>query len=398
MKRNPLSLAPSSAARWMLCSASPQYLLDNADKLPDSSNAYSEEGTKAHELAHKAILAGGDVAACATDHPKEMVEHVQEYADFVLKQDGEMRLLEQKIPLWYLPSRNGYVDACVLNGNRITIIDLKYGVKEVEAEKNRQLFIYAKSMVDNLRGIGLISDQPYLVHMVIYQPRSMHGPTHKSWALSESDQDWIDQVAYVEEVSKKIVDGDPSLEFFPSSETCRWCPASGFCEARVVDLLGVPDTTPAKVAEESFTLPDANVMSDSQLSLFVAKRKEFVKWVKDVEEYCLSRLSGGHKIEGLKLVEGRPGNRAWADKKKAENLIYSKLKKHSYQPKTIITPTQAERLLKSVETSTRFDNKLKEITVRKDGSPTLAVAEDPRPEISVTGSLPFDNNSEPENK
>ena len=52
-KRAPrLDLNPSAADRWTTCTASPGFILANADKIPpDDGTKFSQEGTTAHEVA-----------------------------------------------------------------------------------------------------------------------------------------------------------------------------------------------------------------------------------------------------------------------------------------------------------------------------------------------------------
>ena len=55
-----LSISASSSSRWMECTASPKFILDNKDKIceEDTSSVYAEEGTLAHEIAAEALILG----------------------------------------------------------------------------------------------------------------------------------------------------------------------------------------------------------------------------------------------------------------------------------------------------------------------------------------------------
>ncbi len=155
-KRTPrLDLNPSSADRWTTCTASPRFILDNWDKVPESSDTvYNREGTLAHAVAAAYLLNQPEppsleyveqtpLAVYQID-PKsrvpenqkkalevnvEMRRHGFFYSDYVesLRQPGSTLLVEQKLPLWYMPGRNAIVDAAVVNPDGLHIIDYKYG-------------------------------------------------------------------------------------------------------------------------------------------------------------------------------------------------------------------------------------------------------------------------------
>ena len=69
-----------------------------------------------------------------------------------LGQSAETTVVEERVPLFYRPQDGGTVDFAAISQERVQILDLKYGKGViVEAEENKQLAIYAKSLIDQYR-------------------------------------------------------------------------------------------------------------------------------------------------------------------------------------------------------------------------------------------------------
>jgi len=146
-----LDLNPSSADRWTTCTASPQFIYDNWDRLPVEERTWADEGTTAHEVA-AALLQdrNPDPKNCPVPVEKEMHGHAWDYAEYVagLRKPGSKLMVERKLPLFYLEGRNAIIDAAVLNPDSLHIVDLKYGEGIiVSPEDNLQATIYAKTVV-----------------------------------------------------------------------------------------------------------------------------------------------------------------------------------------------------------------------------------------------------------
>ena len=78
-------------------------------------------------------------------------------------------------------------------------------------------------------------------------------------------------------------------------------------------------------------------------------------------------LHSGKKVPGYKLVEGRPGNRAWKD----AEVVYEKYG-YKLTKDVLMTPTEAVKVIPEEE--------LKDFITRKPGAPCVATADDKRPE------------------
>lgn len=377
-KRPPrLDLNPSSADRWTTCTASPGFILANWDKVPqDTSTRFSDEGTTAHEVA-AAYLQDREPreSECPTPIDEDMRWHGWNYMEFVagLRQPGSTLLVEQKLPLWYMPERNAIVDAAVINPQSLHIVDFKYGEGvAVHPEQNRQAVIYAKSVIASRKMI-LRADVPVSIH--IYQPRGRNSgdsPSH-TWETTWGE---IETVANgIKSRADMIIVGSSGVDFAPSEKACQWCPAKGFCAARQAALTGDIEAL-AVISEDAPSLPAPGTVSVEQLAAILKHKKELVRWLDDAEGYALTHMKGGGRIPGFKLVTSRGGNRYWSDPKKAAELLLENtvLKKSEVIEEKVIGPAAAEKLLGK----NKFSVELTNLITKPEGQPMIATEDDPR--------------------
>lgn len=390
-----LDLNPSSAERWTTCTASPQFILDNWDRLPVSDTIYSQEGTTAHEVA-AAMLQDRepditDSYKCPVPVDADMRWHGWNYAEYVtdLAGDDHVLLVEQKLPLWYMPGRNSIVDAAVLNHDSLHIVDYKYGAGVVVAtEGNLQLVIYAYNIAKTLPELPP-DDFPTTLH--IYQPRGRaaeDAPVHK-WETTWSEIAKLGKM--IEERATDIQQGNLLHEFkprfAPSDKACRWCPAKGFCSARQQEFakdfesLAVIEDTPKQ-------LPAAQAMTDKQLAAIIQHGDAIVKWVKDAQDYALQRMKAGHTLPGHKLVLSRGGNRYWSDPTKAAKLLLKEsiLREEEVWEKSVISPAAVEKLIGK----NKFPKDVFNLIAKAPGQPVIAPLDDKREAYAVDASKEFE--------
>jgi hypothetical protein len=383
----PISLSPSGASRWLKCTASPQFIAVNAGLIPvEEAPSYTQEGTDAHVFAASALLLGpgGEIPDA------QMAKHIAEYAAFVAMQLDEQDTLEveSKLPLFYMPDRHGYVDAAGIHKDRITVIDFKYGQGlSVSAYQNKQMLIYARSLVEQHQSIKF-SDKT-LVSLVIYQPRVFQGEKITRWNISM--EELFSETDKIAEQAMQIQEDPSGGVFYPSEETCRFCPASSFCRARATWLLGDLQVIEEMEAGAELTLeedsgqyllnlkmdpmpaaclPAAENLTPEIRSALVAKAPEVIKWLRRLMDWSEAMLLNGRKEEvpGFKLITGNAGNRYWNDEEEALRLLKQKLPKEERVNTKVISPAQAEALLKGKDLSTAFQNKLLAVTSKKSGS------------------------------
>jgi len=373
--RSIIDVGPSASGRWSVCTASPQFLVDNADKLPSDSSEYADEGSVAHHVAAQLLTAAdpGKVSG-------EMLAHVTKYVDYVRSQFDQYRgsivKIEQPINLFYLPSRSGIVDAAVIRHDHIFINDLKYGQGvSVQAEGNTQLAIYAESLIQSWEQV---MDFPVdlTVTLSIIQPRDRNNPEPvRVWTMTRKElADFTAQLAAKAELALS-----GKGEFVPDDKACQFCPAKGICAAYATrGLAALPE--PARVIE----LPHPGTLTREQRVQALKAKKVLAQWMEALEDQEIHDLSNGAEPVGLKLVEGK-SNRKWANVDDALKLLSNHLSLDEMRPREeIISPAAAERLLKGIKLSTRFTNRMESLITRPEGKPTLVSADDPRPALSLT--------------
>lgn len=385
-----LDLNPSAAARWVTCTASPRFILANADKLPPDDSAYSQEGTTAHEVA-AALLQGRPInpAECPTPVTKEMHKHAWDYMEYVQALGGKP-IIEEKFPLWYMDGRNGKVDVLTINGNHTHVVDYKYGQGViVDPFENLQGAIYARSgmrdfLVSNAAPAGSFMDFPVTIH--IYQPRGRGAEDSPFHFWQTTWGEIMEFTARVTQVAELILSGGQT-EFTPSDKACRFCPAKGFCTARTkeftrdIEVLATVETGPKH-------FPPVKAISAAQLAAVLQHGEAIKQWVDDAQEYALEYLKGGSTIEGWKLVLGRQGNRYWLNPEQAAKLLLTEthLRKEEVYETSVISPGGAEKLLGKNKLTLDLLN----LVARAEGKPTIAPAADKRAEYGVSLANEFE--------
>lgn len=374
-------LSPSSAARWMRCPASVVVTRD----MPEDSSPYAIEGTCAHRLA-ELLLNGADgfpadeaakVIAAGVD-PDSLVEPVRVYVDYVRSLGSEI-VTEVSLDISLItkePEARGTSDAVVFSEGVLHVCDLKYGKGEpVSAEENPQLAIYAGAALAAFDFLGEIRE----VCMHIVQPRLN---SISVWRVS------VDELmAFLADVTRagaqclRLLDEnrDPDTvpaEFFqPCAKACRFCRNRGKCTALAkyaLSVAGLELPAPLKAS------------LDAQQLAYILDRIGLIKsWMGEVEAAAHAALMEGREVPGYKLVEGRAGSRKWTDESKAEKLLKAwKVPADFRYVKSLISPTQAEKLLKLKTLTDEQWTELCGYVSREPGKPTVVPASDKRPAIS----------------
>lgn len=361
----PLKLRPSDAFRWTVCTASPRYIANNEHRLPPRDTVWNLEGTKAHGVASSVLLRSKTHVSCPED---AMERHAVAYANFCRDNSaGGYEFIEQKIPLWYRDG-NGVVDYLRFGEGSLFVTDYKYGKGvAVGAFENLQMMIYARSAVEHfsLEAAGLIDDGS-TVDMAIYQPRVRDGATKSRWEIKWSELKT--RTKYIVEDAVRIIEDGSNVKFSPSKETCKFCPAATFCDARIDWLTG-----PVEALRDEFdALPKASDVSELKIAEILAQKTQLEKWLKDLQTYALQMILKGETIPGLKIVAGK-GSREWRDEALAEQALTA-AGLVNVVTRSTMSPHAAEEALKDAG----IDIDLSPFILKHEGAPTIAQASDKR--------------------
>jgi len=172
-------LAPSAAHRWLNCPAS-LYLQDNR-----TTGIAAREGHTAHDLAYRMLT---HKKWNPNNYTSEMIYYITGYVNFIKSLQGT-KYFEQKVDIFN--KCFGTVDTIVCSWNKLHIIDLKYGRNvPVGIFWNEQLLLYAwgayRTLWDSQSIIGK-PEEPHLIRITIYQPRTREDDLIKSQTIKFSD-------------------------------------------------------------------------------------------------------------------------------------------------------------------------------------------------------------------
>jgi hypothetical protein len=419
-------LSPSGFKALMLCAGKPAMEMG----LPDESSEYADEGTAAHFLGstclelglrahdfkdHK-IFVSEDFTGWLDETPKnlegrtfkvadEMVEAVQTYIDTVHAKMEGYRLLgatvelfvEQAVPIGHITGEEGaegtsdvVIIAAFPDGRVIVDVgDLKYGKGvEVDAEDNPQPQLYGLGTMEKF---GLVYDFTEVVTW-ISQPRIKATPSEATHTV-DGISDWATQVATpaANQATAVILlhqAGDDITAYLtPNEESCRFCKAKATCPKLEAHVKGALDaeftdlTTADAVGKEEII---KTLVESVPVDLLGAKMDAVAlieDWCKAIRGRVETQLLAGSPVAGYKLVQGKQGNRAWADADDAEKLMKSmRIKKDEMYDLKLISPTTAEKILKD---SPKRWKKVLPLIARSDGKPSVAPVSDKRPALEI---------------
>lgn len=391
-------LSPSGAKKWLSCAAS----LACEKDIPNTSGKAAVTGTACHTIAEvhlNAYIRGTalplerEVGAYVLDEGKgqikalispmkgavlitaDMIEQVRKYTDYCkaiidvatyAKMEMRVNLTEVLHPGYEGVETFGTADLVAVlekantDEHMLIIGDLKTGRHRVEAKENKQLMLYALGVYRRLKRRYNIT----VVRLVIFQP---YAGGASEWDISVEGLELFAKFARKRALLAldAYFRGKKNLkasDFKPSVEGCQWCRFSEQCAARTKTVNSVL----AEELENDFALE----LTPEQLVAEYEKLPLLRQHIDKVEKAMATALHSGKKVPGYKLVEGRPGNRAWKDTDAIEVSHGDILKKE-----VLMSPTEAAKVLSADEMAA-----LEPFITRKPGVPCVATADDKRPE------------------
>jgi len=380
-------LAPSDAERWARCPGA----LHLSRGVPDVDEEYNASGTCSHWLG-----------AWALDNPtlkldawlgkemefgtfkfvidQERIDRVQLYVDRIRAEPGQMWVEKtlNTTPVLGVPGQEGHADVVKLNLQAASDIDgqLYHGVVSVHDFKDGYILVHAKN---NLQGLVYgaaalfeldLAAPINAVRFCIHQPKMNH---YDEWTYTRAEIEHFCSIirpaaklAY--DIYTGTVEFDARIHLNAGEEQCFWCPVRGKCPARA-----------KRIADMFTAMIGKHEIDDSTLENMYLRLDEVEQACRDFRGEMLKRALNGAQFKTQKLVKGKRGARFWRDEKKAESIITFVLpEEKAFKPREIISPTEAERLLKK-----EGYEPLKQLVGQAEGGYSLAPLNDKRDAVVV---------------
>lgn len=397
------TLGASKSAMWIPCVGS----IALNDGLRDKGSEYADWGTACHTLSEWCLSSTSHIGPCDFVGRKiavgervltvddEMVDVAKVYVDYVrdvVRSTGGQLLVEQRVDysaLIEVPESFGTADAVILAGDEIIVVDLKTGRgEEVDARENPQLRLYALGALEEF---GLVGDFKR-ARLVIVQPRISHKPS-----------EWVDTIEDLEAFRKTARTSAKAADYWlaqkrsgaevpmealhPTEKGCRWCKAKATCPKLLADISNeVFGDFEALGAIDPPQFVRDHVDPEEEARVF-ARLDMIEDWIK-ARRARAQELAEQGALPGYKIVAGKRGSRAWSNADEAEAALKGmRLKVDEMYKFTLISPTQAEKLLKD---SPRRWAKLEAMVVQPEGKPVIAPESDKRPALVVSNADDFD--------
>lgn len=180
-------------------------------------------------------------------------------------------------------------------------------------------------------------------------------------------------------------------DFTPGEKQCRFCKAKATCPSLATAVaeeiaLGAP------ASPEEFAVLEPRVDTDAaRLARAMSAVGLIEDWCKAVRAEVERRLLAGDPVAGFKLVQGKRGNRKWADEAEATEALKSmRLKVEEMYDLKLITPTTAEKLAKAGTLGPRQWTRLQDLITQAEGSPSVAPESDKRPALVRAAAEDFE--------
>lgn len=326
-------LAPSSAARRLMCPASRRLEAEIIEEQSDEA----DEGTLAHNYANRLLHPLGIGYADIKD--PQMRDGVWMYVNYIkntcCEKGNELGAylhkiyVEKTVTIYKIhPECFGTPDAWFFDVKRNTlhIFDFKYGFVTVEVFENWQLIAYASGII----GLGIIP--PARIKFHIIQPRDFRNPI-KTWEISlELFYLYESNLRYSE---LKSLESDAPAS---TSEECKYCKARGICmELHETVISGAlkreqADTrelTPGELGVELRALKEAQVLLEAMIT--------------GLEQQAVHHLRNGVNVPNFKIGYVQSRER-WSRNSEEIEALGKLYNMSLLKPAELITPNQAIEL------------------------------------------------------
>lgn len=358
-------ISPSSFKQFRLCPASYGFA-QQFKKEDDRGGPAAQRGTALHEAVELLLdfetVEAGDVMTNGHVITEDELIDVHMVSDWVVEQDFDQIWIEQKMPIGQALGLNdpdlmwGTSDITAIKNNNLYVVDAKFGFIDVSAEENDQAVCYTiganfQFPSKNPKGYDRFFN-------VIIQPRA--GGV-KSWDYNQSALKNMTKT--VHDTIRKMMHED--AEFVAGEDQCRFCDASGACQAQMDQMLGADFDDMDKLT--------AGALDNATIANLLERDAAIRKALDNVKSQALQRLSVGQTIKGWKRVAGNTRAK-WNDEADVVEMIIAEgLDVDEFAPRKPVTQTALRKVL--------GDPTVEALVVRPPGSPALVKASDKRPSL-----------------
>jgi Protein of unknown function (DUF2800) len=346
-------LAPSGSERWLRCVGSLRLCKD----VPSEASEHAASGTLSHWMLESALNGdaleswlgkSSEVEGFKFTVDQDRIDLVQSVVNAINREPGLM-LTETRLdttPVLGVPGQQGHSDVIKANPTGSVLIDdthlhgvlsvhdFKSGYNQVNARDNTQGLIYLCAAM--IQVADLIGDYNAF-RFCIHQPKINH---YDEWTYTRAElvafMDLIRPVAKLAyDLYHGTVEFDPVKHLNAGDTQCGYCPVRGRCPARA-----------KRVADMFLPLIKRHELDDAAIGALYSQLDEIESAVSDFRAEALRRAKMGSTIPGQKLIYGNRGRRQWIDTAQAERALTGIAGERAYEPRTIISPTDAEKMLK----------------------------------------------------
>lgn len=347
-------LSPSSSDKWINC---PGYLglLERVQELfgEEESSEAAEWGTKAHEVAQRALesrnptralrnMTGVDIETKAV--VEYYVDVIEDYLDqlegaelhYQIYVEERLDAKEAGVPLY------GTADCIIVHDDGLVVVDFKTG-KHVRVDPDdSQLKVY-----------GYLAAEKYLdpwkvgqtVELVIVQPRYAEKdvPLVRTYCVDSQDLN-KEMEPLLLPITNPSISGGRENDFVPGDH-CRFCYAKPLCPKKEELIVSI--------------LEKGDLDTEEKLKFVLDNKQEISNILKRATALAISGLEKG-SIDAQKLQYGLKksvGNRAWnhsGDKNMATLLRKHGVSKDEVWQRTLISPAQARKRVDDKEWLDRY--------------------------------------------
>jgi hypothetical protein len=344
-------LAPSSAARWLRCPASVQFIED--EELEDESGVPAKEGTILHMLCEECLrddLSPFKFVGQSFEYEGHHMEFTDALAEWMVEgldylDDIPGRIfIEKRLDLGrWMPGQFGTMDVGIIGRKRATLFDWKWGFLPVGAVDNDQLRIYALGFWDNY--VRHYAPHIRKFRLIIWQPRAPGGGGE--WDIDLDDLlEWGEDLKVAAKMTYR-----KDAKFVPGTTQCAYCPGATnlVCEAYKKfnrDLLDLDDDEMDEEIEMGIPLRlSSDGMTPERRSHILEHRTMINKFLDRLAAEEMDDATKGRPTPRRKLVLGRNPPRKYFDPEEAEKEIGLILSEEEAYTKKLISPTQLEKVV-----------------------------------------------------